>query len=273
MSPDFVAGTCFDVNTPQTLSHNGGGDSQGIASMITYSIATYGVDPNHVFVTGTSSGAMMTNVMSGSYPNLFQAASAYSGVAFGCFAGSNSWNSACADGDVSNTAEVWGNMVRAAYPGYTGPRPKMMLWHGTADTTLYYPNYEQEILEWTNVLGVSSTPSTTTLNDPQSGYTMTTYGSEVIGYSAEGVGHTVPVHETIDLAFFGITGGGPSSTSSAPPPPPSSSSAAPPVSSSPSNGAVAQHWDQCGGIGFTGPTVCAAPFVCTVSNAYYSQCL
>ncbi len=99
---------------------------------------------------------------------------------------------------------------------------------------------------------------------------MTTYGSEVIGYSAEGVGHTVPVHETIDLAFFGITGGGPSSTSSAPPPPPSSSIAAPPVSSSPSNGAVAQHWDQCGGIGFTGPTVCAAPFVCTVSNGAYS---
>lgn len=81
------SGTCFDVNTPQTLSHNGGGDSQGIASMITYSINNYGVDPNHVYVTGSSSGAMMTNVMAGSYPNLFQAASAYSGVPFGCFSG------------------------------------------------------------------------------------------------------------------------------------------------------------------------------------------
>src|ERR1700753_3314756 len=27
------SGGCFDVNTPQTLSHNGGGDSQGIAYM------------------------------------------------------------------------------------------------------------------------------------------------------------------------------------------------------------------------------------------------
>lgn len=34
---------------------------------------------------------------------------------------------------------------------------------------------------------------------------MTTYGTEVVGYSAAGVGHTVPVHETIDLAWFGIT--------------------------------------------------------------------
>ena len=27
-------------------------------------------------------------------------------------------------------------LVRAAYPGYHGPRPRMQLWHGTADTIL-----------------------------------------------------------------------------------------------------------------------------------------
>jgi O-glycosyl hydrolase len=36
---------------------------------------------------------------------------------------------------------------------------------------------------------------------------------------------------------------------------------------------VAQHWGQCGGQGWTGPTVCASPYTCQVSNAYYSQCL
>ena len=75
--------------------------------MISYSIATYGVDPNMVFVTGTSSGAMMTNVMAGSYPNLMQATSIYSGVPFACFAGPNAWNSECADGDISMTPEEW----------------------------------------------------------------------------------------------------------------------------------------------------------------------
>ncbi|KAG8166687.1 hypothetical protein KVR01_002376 [Diaporthe batatas] len=29
----------------------------------------------------------------------------------------------------------------------------------------------------------------------------------------------------------------------------------------------------CGGLGWTGPTVCAAPYTCTISNPYYSQCL
>lgn len=36
---------------------------------------------------------------------------------------------------------------------------------------------------------------------------------------------------------------------------------------------VAQHWEQCGGLGWTGPTVCASGYTCTVINEYYSQCL
>ncbi|EMD34838.1 glycoside hydrolase family 5 protein [Gelatoporia subvermispora B] len=37
--------------------------------------------------------------------------------------------------------------------------------------------------------------------------------------------------------------------------------------------AQASLYGQCGGIGWTGPTTCASGSVCTVSNAYYSQCL
>ncbi|RVD83416.1 uncharacterized protein DFL_007802 [Arthrobotrys flagrans] len=37
--------------------------------------------------------------------------------------------------------------------------------------------------------------------------------------------------------------------------------------------AVAGHWQQCGGIGYTGPTVCESPYTCTVLNPYYYQCL
>lgn len=37
--------------------------------------------------------------------------------------------------------------------------------------------------------------------------------------------------------------------------------------------AVAQHYGQCGGIGWTGPTVCASGYTCSKQNDYYSQCL
>jgi len=38
-------------------------------------------------------------------------------------------------------------------------------------------------------------------------------------------------------------------------------------------GATQTHYGQCGGSGYTGPTVCASPYTCTYSSQYYSQCL
>ncbi|KAL5359871.1 glycoside hydrolase superfamily [Aspergillus floccosus] len=37
--------------------------------------------------------------------------------------------------------------------------------------------------------------------------------------------------------------------------------------------AVAQHWGQCGGNGWTGPTTCVSPYTCQKQNDWYSQCL
>jgi len=50
------SGTCWDVSSKSSLTHNGGGDSHGIANMIKYAIDKYKVDPAKVFVTGGSSG-------------------------------------------------------------------------------------------------------------------------------------------------------------------------------------------------------------------------
>ncbi|KAI2635626.1 putative Acetylxylan esterase A [Hypomontagnella submonticulosa] len=210
------SGGCFDVASDATLKHNGGGDSQTIVNMVKYAVDKYGGDAERVFVTGTSSGAMMTNVLVGAYPDVFKAGSVYSGVPDGCFyvQGSTAtqeppgWNNQCANGQVTKTAQQWGDLVRSYYPDYTGPRPRMQIWHGTADNTLRYPNYQEMLKEWSNVLNL--TTSKNTANSPQSGYTMTIYGdgdaktAQLVGYSAQGVGHSVPTHEPMDLAFFGI---------------------------------------------------------------------
>ena len=60
-----ASGGCWDVATTATLTHNGGGDSLGIANVVRYAVANYGVDASRVFSTGSSSGAMMTNVLMG----------------------------------------------------------------------------------------------------------------------------------------------------------------------------------------------------------------
>ncbi|CAK7215529.1 hypothetical protein SBRCBS47491_002512 [Sporothrix bragantina] len=211
------SGGCFDVSSQASLTHDGGGDSQTMANMVKYVIEKYNGDANRTFVTGTSSGAMMTNVMVGAYPDMFQAGSVYSGVPDGCFAvpGATAtqdppgWSNQCANGQLTKTAEQWGDLTRSYYPGYTGPRPRMQIWHGTADNTLHYPNYQETLKQWSNVLGV--TDPKTAANTPQSGYTQTIYGdgnsntAKLVGYSAAGVGHTVPVHESQDMAFFGLS--------------------------------------------------------------------
>ncbi|MBB5868902.1 poly(hydroxyalkanoate) depolymerase family esterase [Allocatelliglobosispora scoriae] len=222
---------CFDVASAATLQHNGGSDSLGIASMVRYALTTYDADPARVFATGVSSGAMMTNVLLGAYPDLFKAGSAFAGVPFACFAGPNSWNGECASGLISKTPQQWGDLVRAAYPGFTGTRPRMQLWHGTADTVLHYNNFGEEIKQWTNVFGLSQTPTST--DTPQSGWTRTRYasGSTVAleAVSMQGVSHNLPVQAAAAIAFFGLN------TATSPSPSPSASaSRSPSPSASPS---------------------------------------
>ncbi|MEV5746160.1 PHB depolymerase family esterase, partial [Microbispora rosea] len=93
---------CFDVSTPAALRRDGGSDSTGIMAMVAYTRQRYNVDPSRIVVSGFSSGAMMTNVLAAQYPDVFSAASAYSGVPAGCFATTNGslWNSQCSGGQL-----------------------------------------------------------------------------------------------------------------------------------------------------------------------------
>jgi len=55
------SGTCWDVSSKATLTHNGGGDSGAIVGMVRWTLENYPVvDSKKVFVSGESSGAMMT---------------------------------------------------------------------------------------------------------------------------------------------------------------------------------------------------------------------
>ncbi|MFC8196117.1 PHB depolymerase family esterase [Streptomyces sp. NPDC057298] len=210
------ASKCFDVASPQALKRGGGSDPVGIKSMVDWVTRTYSADTGRIFATGISSGAMMTNVLLGDYPDVFAAGAAFSGVPFACFATTNGseWNSECSGGNSIHTPQEWGDLVRNAYPGYTGPRPRMQVWHGTEDDVLRYPNFDEQIKQWTNVLGVSQTPAAT--DSPQSGWTRTRYGATgdrapVEAISLQGVGHNLYANGMAAraLTFFGLDSSGP----------------------------------------------------------------
>ncbi|KAJ4128966.1 hypothetical protein NW768_007491 [Fusarium equiseti] len=198
---------CWDVASKQTLTHDGQGDSQALINMVDWAIKQFKADPKKVFVTGSSSGCMMTNVMAATYPDRFAAATCYSGVAAGCMAGApgsspSSSGRVCSDGKVMKSGEDWAAQVRAMYPGYNGSYPRFKTFHGTADYFVFYQNFLEQVKEWSTIHGVQSTGKQT---DGQ-GYTTETFGdgSKFVSVSAEGVGHTVPVHPELDFQWFGL---------------------------------------------------------------------
>ncbi|MEU4510893.1 PHB depolymerase family esterase [Nonomuraea wenchangensis] len=208
-------GNCFDTWSDAAKRRGGGSDPVSIVSMIDYVERTYRGDPNRVYATGSSSGGMMTQHMLAVYPDLFKAGASFMGVPFNCFAGASDYppgSSRCTGGSMDRTPQQWGDAVRQAYPGYSGPRPRMQLWHGTSDTLVPYSLLRESTEQWTNVFGLSQTPTGT--DTPQAGWNRSRYADpsgtvQVEAYSIQGAGHVLPQSGMARYAvdFFGLTTG------------------------------------------------------------------
>ncbi|KAK4209677.1 putative acetylxylan esterase A [Rhypophila decipiens] len=285
------SGGCWDVSSPASLTRDGGGNSNAIANMVKYVLSQYKADASRVFVTGTSSGAMMTNVMAATYPDLFKAASVYNGVPAGCFSTGtvNGWNSDCAQGRVIRTSDAWADIVHDMYgvdACYTGSRPRMLIMHGGRDDILYPQNFNETMKQWAGVHDyVYGAPVQTLQNNPQSGYVRYVYGPYLEGIYNPQVGHSVPVMGDVDMAWFGLskqspapitttsTTAGPTTTSTTSVTRSTSTTSTSTTAAPTPTGCTAARWGQCGGIGFNGCKTCASPWTCKYQNDWYSQCL
>ncbi|EAU81722.1 acetyl xylan esterase [Coprinopsis cinerea okayama7 len=200
---------CWDIISTASLTREGGDDSTGIASAVKYALQNWNVDPEKVFVTGTSSGAMMTNIMAATYPDLFKAGAVWAGTAVGCLSANTPQfpPDPCQSGTVIRTPQEWGDRVRRAYPGYNGPWPRMQIWHGTNDFALDHKNLAEQMKQWTNVHNISQTPTSTSPSTPRQGWTKQVYGNGLVEtFSGQGAGHGLPESgtEVVAMDFFGL---------------------------------------------------------------------
>ena len=213
--PEATGHNCWDVGSAKSLRHDGGGDTHAVAQMVRYALSKYNGDASRVYAFGTSSGAMMTQALLGVYPDMFVAGVAVAGVPCGCWAadytgdsGANpQWSGPCAGGNVSKSAAQWGDQVRAMFPGYAGHRPRVQLWHGTADTTISFKNLAEAVKEWTNLLGLSEQSSAS--DSARSGYMHQTW-KNACGYvsletwAQQGAGHGVSWDGASAATFLGL---------------------------------------------------------------------
>lgn len=184
---------CFDWFQLGDIER-GDGEAASIAQMVDRQLADVQGDPSRVFVSGLSAGGGMTAVMMATYPEKFRAAGIVAGLPYDC---SNAAGGPypCMYGWANQTPVQWGDRVRRARPGYTGPWPTLTVFQGSADGTVKPSNMTDLVRQWTDVQGADQTADVT---DTVAGYPHQVYrtsaGQAVVEtYSITGMGHGQPV--------------------------------------------------------------------------------
>ena len=184
---------CFNwFNVPDQT--RGQGEPLSIKQMVDWMVANRGTDATRVYATGLSAGGAMTAVMLATYPDVFKAGAPVAGVPYKCATKVGSQTNACGNGTMNLTPQQWGDKVRAA-SSWSGPWPRVSVWHGTADTVTGYANLNEMMEQWTNVHGVDQTADVT---DTVAGYPRNTYkttgGTSVVEtISVTGMAHGQPI--------------------------------------------------------------------------------
>jgi poly(hydroxyalkanoate) depolymerase family esterase len=168
-------------------------DPAGIVAMVDRMKDDYAIDSDRVFVNGLSAGGYMAVSLIAGYPDVFAAASVYSGGPHGC---STSCTTTPGTGDPG--------AVTRAYPTFwsdaSARRPRLMLVHGTRDGVNTIGNMASAVRQWTSAIGIDATPDNDalglgdTLKDhPWAVYTDDAGEIMVQTHTLEGIGHGTPV--------------------------------------------------------------------------------
>lgn len=186
----------------------GNGEAASILSMVTHTEQQFGSDTHRVYVTGLSAGAGMTADLLADYPDVFAGGSVDSGLPAQC-ATTLTAASGCQMNDQHLTPAQWGQKAKDSDPGYGGPWPRVAIWQGTADYTVYPVNATELVAQWTDVRGIGQTPSSTRSlpgSTTESLYNDSTGTPAVASFSISGMGHGLAVDPGSGTSQCGATG-------------------------------------------------------------------
>lgn len=184
----------------------GSGEALSIKQMTDKMKTDHASDAARIFATGLSSGGAMANVMLGAYPDVFAGGAPVAGIPYRCATGSTqAFN--CMSPGTDLTPTQWGDKVRSAST-WTGPWPKVSIWHGTSDTTVVPMNMTETMEQWTNVHGIDQTAdvSDTIKGYPHKVYKNASGAALVETFSLTSMGHGQPVDPGTGTDQCGVAG-------------------------------------------------------------------
>ena len=201
---------CLNWVTEEDQSR-GSGEPRSIIAMVDWMKKHRGVDPNRVYATGHSAGGYFTSVMLLTYPEVFKAGAEVSGGPYRCKtyqqpylappfvylngkAMENMARMECTQAEIDKSPQQWGDLARLGHSTYTGPKPRISLWHGSVDNVVLPKNWSELIEQWSNYLAIDMRPD---VRETVSGYPHDLYrdaaGRTVMEtYLLTGRGHSFP---------------------------------------------------------------------------------
>jgi poly(3-hydroxybutyrate) depolymerase len=169
--------------------------------MVDHMKSTVGSDPAR-FVTGISAGGM-TTVMMATYPDVFRRRRGDVGCPYPCAASYR--QNTCQMGNVSHTPRraIWSATRSAARP-----YPRLISFHGSSDFTVAPANQQQEVDQWSNLLGIDETPEVneTFRTATHKVYRDASGRSMIETYLVSGMGHALTVDVGSNTDQGGQTG-------------------------------------------------------------------
>src|SRR5215475_1069288 len=188
---------CFSWFLPDDIAR-GHGEALSIREMVEHAIATFAADRRKVFVTGLSAGGAMASVMLATYPEVFAGGAIIAGLPYGCASNVQQAFEAMFT-DQGHAARALGDRVRAA-SRHCGPWPKISVWHGASDPIVKPSNGEDIIRQWTNVHGLSESPSHQELIESGTRRVWSDADGEALieAFSISGMAHGVPLATTAE---------------------------------------------------------------------------
>ncbi|GAA0675157.1 hypothetical protein GCM10010193_30170 [Kitasatospora atroaurantiaca] len=171
------------------------GEALSVRQMVDRMKADYGSDATRVYVTGLSAGGAMTAALLADYPDVFAGGGVVAGLPYHCATTQVEASVDCMTNGKNLTPQQWGDLVRGAYPSWTGGHPKVSIWHGSSDSLVKPSNLTELMEQWTNANGIGQTPTTsdTVGGYPHQVYTDAGGQARVETYSITGMGHGQPV--------------------------------------------------------------------------------
>ena len=153
--------TCFNwagEYGDTTNLNRGQGENQSIMEMINQMKKDHPIDDQQIYIHGFSSGGAMAALMMALFPDVFSGGAILAGIPYHC-ATSVPEAFSCMRQAKNMSAQQWGDMIRQAFPEYTGKYPAVTIWQGENDTMVSPKNQNELVKQWANVHNINPQPA------------------------------------------------------------------------------------------------------------------